>query len=233
MKKNKCFVVGMLVVVLTFGTAASAFSAGFPSPIESGDILINGGFGIGMYGFTFKVDVLGQSVVYENPLLLGGYVSVDYALPINFPLTVGLEIGFSGASIEGVPHPYIDAPGGGLGFIPILARAAWHPDFGVENLDPFFMFKMGYGFGWLSGDFADRVKPEGPSGFGIGIMIGARYFFTSNIGAFVEAGYERFFASFDYDTGTIPVGGSTTTHLFGSWDSPVQRFVTLGITYKL
>jgi hypothetical protein len=224
--------VGMLVVVLTFGTTVSAFSADFPSPIEKGDILINGGFGIGMYGFTFKVEGLGQSVVYANPVLLGGYVSVDYALPLNFPLTIGLEVGFSGASIKSVSHRYLSAPGGGLGFIPILVRAAWHPDFGVENLDPFLMFKMGYGFGWLNGDFADMLNTEGPSGFGIGIMVGARYFFTGNIGAFVEAGYERFFASFDYDSGTL-TWGSANWVLSGEWDSPVQRFVTFGITYKL
>jgi hypothetical protein len=229
--KNKCFMVGMLVVVLTFGTAASAFPAGFPSSIESGDILINGGFGIGMYGFTFKIESGLQNVVYANPALFGGYVSVDYVLPLTFPLTVGLEIGFSGAKIKSVSNPFLPAPSGGLGFIPILARAAWHPNFGIENLDPFVMLKMGYGFGWLNGDFGDLLEPKGPSGFGIGIMLGTRYFFTSHIGAFVEVGYERFFASFDYDKSFPVLGG--TARMSGTWKSPVQRFVTLGVTYKL
>jgi hypothetical protein len=223
---------GVLALALTFGATGFVFSADFPGPIEKGDVLINGGFGIGMYGFTFKITGgIGNYVIYENPLLVGGYVSVDFALPINFPLTLGLETGFSGASIHGVYHSSIPAPDGSLGFIPILARIAWHPDFGVAKLDPFFMFKLGYGFGWLGGGFGDLFKPKGPAGFGIGLKAGLRYFFTDNFGIFFETGYDGFFADFDYDV-TIHIPPSTSIAMSGPWNSPVQTFLTLGITYK-
>jgi opacity protein-like surface antigen len=235
MKINKLLAAGMLAALLVFGTAVPAFSADFPSPIEKGDILINGGFGIGMYGFTFKVNSNLFSATYEDPTLFGGYVSVDYALSLDLPLTLGIEIGYSGASFESPYKQQIlnlnGLPEGSLGFIPILVRAAWHPNFGVENLDPFLMLKLGYGFGWLSGDFADIYRTKGPSGFGFGFDIGLRYFFTSHIGAYMEVGYERFVSSFDYN---VNVTGSGITYQgSGPWDSPVQRFITFGITYKL
>jgi hypothetical protein len=218
--------------ILLFSTVLTVFvfSADFPSPIQKGDVLINGGFGIGLYSLFDFPDESRNTVWYGDPALLGGYLSVDYVLPIGFPLTIGGEIGFSGAGIE---SPASGWPKGSFTFIPILARVAWHPDFGAKNLDPYLMFKLGYGFGGFGGAFDDVFNPTNPSGLGVGIDIGIRYFFTDHLGMFAEGGYETFFADFDSKTGTIPTGPSSSVSYDVSWVTYVQRFFTIGVTYKL
>jgi hypothetical protein len=72
--------VSMLLFLMVL--AVSAFSLdfkSFPSPIQKGSLLISGGFGLGsLYPAIPFVD---------RSVLLGGAVSLDYALPINFALT--------------------------------------------------------------------------------------------------------------------------------------------------
>jgi hypothetical protein len=194
--------------VLTVSTFAVDLRS-FPSPIEKGSILINGGFGIGrMYSG------------YGNAFL-GGYAALDYALPLNFALTVGGEIGIAGAPVKDLFGNKLNYS---IGVIPILARVAWHPNFEVPNLDTYVLAKLGFGIGFWGGKNASIQKAylSGPGGFVYGFDVGARYFFTESLGAFAEAGYEYYWLS------PRAKSGYTWTNSYFA-----NRFITLGITFKI
>jgi hypothetical protein len=163
----------------------------------------------------------GWYAYYGNYFLFGGHLAMDYVLPTNFPLTIGLEAGFSGAKISA---PSVNTFSGSLRAIPILARVAWHPNFGIKNLDTYALLKLGYTIGFFGGEITDKLTiNKQPSGFTIGFKIGARYFFTEHLGIFGEFGYERALASYDF----------TAPGFYAYGGAPIQRFSTIGITYKL
>lgn len=205
---------GILVLVLVFGVTAFGFSfdvKSFPSPIQKGDILISGGFGLGLF---FPI-VSGL----DTSALIGGTVAVDYALPINFALTVGGEIGYSGTRLKAVIG---DDPDVSLGEIPIIVRVAWHPNWELKNLDTYILAKVGYGIGFWTGDDADDSKP--PYGVIFGSDIGVRYFFTPAIGAFAEVGYEYHLLRFKDES------DQWITYTYAAYG---MKFLTLGVTFKL
>jgi hypothetical protein len=221
---KKAAVMLLLSTVLT----VSVFSADAPSPLQQGDILINGGLGFGSYNLNnLSITGVGWWANYGNYFLLGGYVAADYVLPINFPLTVGIEWGVSGAKI---PAPHVNVLGGSASAIPFLARVAWHPHFGIANLDTYALFKMGYTIGFFGGEIKDKMTiNKQPGGFTIALDIGARYFFTEHLGVFGEFGYERVMGRYD-----VSYSSSSPSFYFYSYgSSPFQRFSTLGVTYKL
>jgi hypothetical protein len=205
---------GILVLALVFGTAVAGFSFDgktFPDPIQKGSILISPGFGLG----TFWPGIAGSS----NSTLVSGTVAVDYALPINFPLTVGGEICFSGSRVKS--WGAYDPDSSFLG-IPLIARAAWHPNWEVKNLDTYLLVKLGYDIGFWGGDYGDIA--ENPHGVVFGTNIGIRYFFTSSIGAFVELGYEYHFLRWEYE--------NHSAWGRGIWPAFGTKFLTLGVTFK-
>jgi hypothetical protein len=206
---------GILVLALVLGTVTVGYSfdiKSFPDPIQKGSLLISPGFGIG----TFFPGITGAS----SSALLSGLVAVDYALPINFALTLGGEIGFSGSKLKG--WGTTNSNSSFLG-IPILARIAWHPNWEVSNLDTYLLMKMGFDIGFWSGDMKDS-NVKNPHGFVYGFNVGLRYFFTPTIGAYVEGGYEYHFLKYKYDWGY---------GISGTWPAFGNRFVTLGATFKL
>jgi hypothetical protein len=207
----------IVVLALVLGVTVSGFSfdiKSFPDPIQKGSILISGGFGIG----TFYPALL----FADNSALLGGSIVVEYALPINFALTVGGEIGFSGSKLKAI---FGGDPKISLGEIPIIARVAWHPNWEVKNLDTYVLVKFGYGIGFWTGDVLDGFK--NPHGVIFGTNIGVRYFFTPALGAFAEVGYEHHLLRFKYD---YDVFGVTYTDTYGAYGN---KFLTLGVTFKL
>ncbi|MFP3090475.1 hypothetical protein LQZ21_09135 [Treponema sp. TIM-1] len=202
----------ILVLALVLGVTALGFSfdiKSFPSPIQKGSILISGGFGLGL----FYPAIAGA----ENSALVGGSVAVDYALPINFALTVGGEIGYSGSKLKS----WGNNSDASLGEIPIIARVAWHPNWEVNNLDTYVLVKFGYGIGFWGGDDLDGLS--NPHGVIFGTNLGFRYFFLPAFGAFLETGYEYHFLRFKTD-----FGGWTTT-----WSAFGAKFLTLGVTLRL
>jgi hypothetical protein len=215
------------IVLFSAVLAVSTFAVdlrSFPSPIEKGSILINGGFGIG----TTFIGTSAYTTARDFGALLGGYVAVDYALPINFALTVGGEIGFSGASAKDIGGVKAKMS---IGVIPIMARVAWHPNFEVPNLDTYVLAKLGFALGFWGGDNGKLYKTAGatnPGGFIYGFDVGARYFFTDSLGAFAEVGYERYFLSHKYE---YNIGGLLT----GTVAIPAyaNKFLTVGVTFKL
>lgn len=205
---------GILVLALVFGAAAFGFSfdvRSFPSPIRKGSVLISGGFGIG--AFTSGISYTDYSA------LMGGTVAVDYALPINFALTVGGETGYYGSRLKTVTDYDPDVS---VGEIPIIARVAWHPNWEVRNLDTYVLLKIGYGIGfWFGDDVGDAIKNF--HGLIFGSNIGVRYFFTPIIGVFAEGGYE-----FQYLTYKVEAGGFSE-----KWRAAGVKFLTLGVSFKL
>jgi hypothetical protein len=207
---------GILASALVFGTAVAGFSFDgrtFPDPIQKGSILISPGFGLG----TFWPGIAGSS----SSTLVSGTVAVDYALPINFPLTVGGEIGFSGSRLKswGAHDPDSSFLG-----IPLIARVAWHPNWEVQNLDTYILAKLGYDIGFWGGDYGDNDNLKNPHGFIYGFNVGVRYFFTPAIGAFVEGGYEYHFLRWEYENQSL--WGR------GIWPAFGAKFLTLGVTFK-
>jgi hypothetical protein len=206
MKTRKIAAV-IILAALVAGSASALDFTTFPSPIEKGCLLISPNIGLGSFYSG-----------WASETLFGGDVAVDYALPINFALTVGGELGFYGSKLGGFAG--YDAT---VGLIPILGRVAWHPNWEVKGLDTYVMFKLGIGMGFWGGS----DKPDGitnPFGFSYSFNIGGRYFFTDMIGAFLEVGYEYYFLDYEYDLGKL---GTYTAHAFG------DKFLTLGATFRL
>jgi hypothetical protein len=152
--------------------------------LDQGSILLSPGFSINLSsakqsynGSSYSLDTTG----------IGGALAVDYVL--SAPITLGGEVGFENYSIASLD----------LGLIPIMFRAAWHPDFGIDGLDPYVLGKAGVGIP------LDRLD----IGFGFGADLGIRYFFTDMIGAYAELGYGGIFSK---ATGTdikVSLGGFT------------------------
>jgi hypothetical protein len=87
--------------------------------------------------------------------------------------------------------------------------------------------KIGVPFGIWTGETKDLYENFGmtieiPPGVGFGIDVGAAYYFTATIGAFVEAGFDRYGLS----AKAKYAGGSDTL------DAPFNRFLTFGISTK-
>jgi hypothetical protein len=213
---NKKTVRGILVMALVLGIAAAGYSfdlSSFPDPIEKGSLLVSPGFGFG----TFYPGVAsGTSAWLVNSTLLSGTVAVDYALPINFGLTVGGEIGLSGSKLKGA---WVDPNMSFLG-IPLIARIAWHPNFEIRNLDLYLLMKLGWDIGFWAGD---NTPPNNPNGFIYGFNVGGRYFFTPSIGAFLEGGYEYHFLRYKQTIGSW-------TYTYPSFGA---KFITFGATFKV
>ncbi|MDR2629332.1 MAG: hypothetical protein LBC60_00255 [Spirochaetaceae bacterium] len=199
----------ILTLALVLGVTVSAVSfdiKSFPDPIKQGDILLSGGFGLGVF-YPERIDL-------TSSLLLGGSFAVEYALPINFALTVGGEVGFSGSKLKGL---FDSDPETSLLEIPIIARVAWHPNWEVKNLDTYILAKFGYGIGIWAGDQADYLK--NPRGIIFGTNIGVRYFFIPALGAFAEGGYEYHFLNYE--------------NSYATFSAFAFKFLTLGVTFKL
>jgi hypothetical protein len=148
-----------------------------------------------------------MGLIDEPSLLMGGVLSLDYALPADVGLTIGFEAGIAGADAGGSRS---------LGVIPVLARFAWHPNWGVRNLDTSVTVKMGVGIGFWLGE---RQGLENPGGIALGITLGARYFLNEYIGVFTELGYDHYMLPFK--------AGAREPLLNG------MRIFALGVTFNL
>jgi hypothetical protein len=110
--------------------------------------------------------------------------------------------------------------------IPILVRAAYHFDV-ISNLDLYLVGKIGYAFGSWGGDLKDELEGHGETvgaigGFGFGFDVGAAYYFTSNIGAFIEGGFDRYDMKIDIDVEGYKI----------NIEAPFSHFLTFGLSYK-
>ncbi|MDR2069988.1 MAG: hypothetical protein LBP81_01020 [Treponema sp.] len=174
------------IIVIGAVIPASAFALdwkAYPDAIKAGNIIVNAGVGFGtpLYG--------SMSI---PPLIL----SIDYALPIGgIPFTLG---GFFGFNQSKYKYDYIAGYGYTYTYTGTAfgARLAYHPNFGVKNLDVYATFALGY---YLYGAKAEytgewptgtlKTSPAKYDTFYWGGNLGVRYFFTPKIGAWAELGY--------------------------------------------
>jgi outer membrane protease len=163
-------------------------------------------------------------------------VYLDYLLPISVPLSLGFEVGIDSASTS-ASDGYKDD----ILAIPLLVRVAYHFDL-MPRLDLYAVGKIGYAFGSWSGDTYDWLnendgvnnrgyKTTGPSGFAFGFDVGAAYYFTSTIGAFIEAGFDRYSLNAE-TTGEYNDDDYGWTSEKLKTELPFSRFLTFGISTK-
>jgi len=175
----------LLAAVVAGGASAVDWKA-YPEAIKQGNILVNAGLGFG-------------APLYGDTVIPPISASVDVALPLGgLPLSLGGYFGFTTTEYKqsysllsynyGYTFSYTGMAFGG--------RVGYHPNFGVKNLDPYANLTLGYYLftakAEYTGDWGSSVVKTDPvdySTFFFSANIGARYFFTPNIGAYAELGY--------------------------------------------
>lgn len=191
----------ILLVLVVVGGSAFAFDIhSFPAPIEKGNLMITPMVGIGRYwwgGFALAIPV-----------------AIEYALPINFALSVGGETGVAFGFTGG------DSFYGTAILVPIMAKVAWHPNFEVNKLDTYIALKMGVAISFLAG--ASEVV-KGGVGFAWGFDLGVRYFFTPKFSISGELGYDYYMITIKEDW----YGGTW------KWRWPIGTFLRVGVTFKI
>jgi hypothetical protein len=176
---KKMVLVAVLVMISAGGLFALDWQA-FPDPIKPGNFMINAGIGFG-------APLQGSMVI--PPLT----ASVDYAMPVGLPFTVGALVGFTTSEDTYTAGPY-GYTADYTGFA-MAGRFGYHPDLGVKNLNVSATIALGYYLYTAKASYNDwpdalaKIKPKDYSQFYLGLNIGGRYFFTNNVGAFLDLGY--------------------------------------------
>jgi hypothetical protein len=160
---------------------------------------------------------------------IGGNVSLDYLLPINIPLSLGVEAGFSGGRVmfgwSSNPNQYEDT----IMAIPLLLRAAYHFDL-FPKFDLYLVGKIGFALGLWTGDYKDswdaNITIDTIAGFAFGFDVGAAYYFSPRLGIFAEAGFD------DYLLETKTEGWGVGGYINYTLKAPFNRFATVGISTK-
>jgi hypothetical protein len=169
----------MALACIVGGAAFALDWTAYPDSMAQGKWTINAGIGFGR-------------PLYGDMVIPPISVSADYALPLGgLPFTVGLLGGLTTSEDKyvGYTHSYTG--------IAIAGRFGYHPDLGVKNLGVYADIGLGY--------YIYSGKAEYSSGYGGARIdtfdhdqflwifnLGANYFFTNTIGAFLELGYSAF-----------------------------------------
>jgi hypothetical protein len=173
----------VLVLAFAAAVAGSAFAQNwydsYAPGIDTVRVFINAGIGYGFSAYSMGVPPIS--------------VSADFKLPIALPITIGGTAAFNTWTYTTGAGDYkVDVTYTNIGF---GVRAAYHFNF-VRNLDAYSGITLGYviqssntQYGGAWGDSGSITLYPGVSFFLWGGYIGARYFFTSNIGAYLELGY--------------------------------------------
>ena len=199
------------MILLLAGSSAFAFDfLSHPDPIKKGSLMISPTFNFGLYGYGG----LGFYSGYGGGgrVILGGTVSIEYALPINVGLVVGGEIGIA-------VNPGKKTWGYTPIAIPIMGKISWHPNFEVKGLDPYTVFKIGPTIGFYAGGGSGSGSGKAGGGVSYGWDVGCRYFFNDAIGIFGELGYDGYY----FRTG--PSGYRYFNHM--------HKFLSIGVTFLI
>ena len=174
MKNKKFILVLILVLFATGGVFAQADINNFAPALEYNNVLINFGVGLGpTYGYKMGIPPISAAV--------------DVILPIPVPITVGGIVTYSTWKYDGY---LVNVTWTNIGF---GIRGMYHLNF-AENLDAYAGLTLGYvhqtvkvdsSWGWYGSGYAAEGE------FLLGANVGARYFFTSFLGAYAELGYNR------------------------------------------
>jgi hypothetical protein len=182
----------VLALIAAFAVAGAA----------NAQVTISGGFALS------AAELSGGGGSESGEIGVGGNIYVDYLLPVGIPLSLGAEFGVDTSSFSDY------SPTVTVLAIPLLLRVAYHFDL-MAKLDLYLVGKIGYVIAGADGA-STTVEPFG--GVGFGIDVGVAYYFTSLVGAFAEAGFDRYNGGF--------TNGSASTDLY------FTRFFTLGLSVK-
>jgi hypothetical protein len=174
---RKGFFVLVLTVLAAGGVFAQTWYDRYADGIDENILFVNAGVGFGPTGgYSMGIPPIS--------------VSVDFKLPIDLPITVGAGVTFTTWKYS-ISQPFynLDVTYMNIGF---GGRGMYHFNF-MENLDTY----AGLTFGYVlqkatveaSNEYGQAAADAGASFFLWGINIGARYFFTDYIGAYLELGY--------------------------------------------
>jgi hypothetical protein len=188
-------------------------------------ITISGGAAMSVLG-SLKTPGYGDFDTHAT-VDLGGNVYLDYFLPIDIPLSLGIE---TGVDISGISIRLDTTFSETIMVIPILIRAAYHFDL-FSKLDLYLLGKIGYVFGEWKGGFKDYLEKQEkitfgavPSGMAFAFDLGAAYYFTSVFGIFVEGGFDHY--------GLTIKGKKEGSSDVLEFETQLKRFLTAGLSIK-
>ena len=165
----KKFLLAALVFVGSLGVANAQ------EIVSKGTSMVNLGIGLG-YRFGGSMSVPPLSVAYDYSLKSG-------LIDGNGAITLGGYLAYTSAN-----YSYLGGPSTSASHTVLGVRGMFHYQF-VPKLDTYAGLMLGYHIasassatGYYGSSFVSR-------GFDMGVVLGARYFFTPRIGAFTELGY--------------------------------------------
>ncbi|MDR1804398.1 MAG: SH3 domain-containing protein [Treponema sp.] len=186
----------VLLVLAVVGGSAFAFDPlSYPPALGGGgNVLLDAGV-----GYWYGVSGYGIGI---PPL----FVHVEYALPVEVPISVGGGISFFRLSSR---YDYYS-----ITWINPAARANWHWGFDVSWLDLY----TGISLGWSIVSYGGYDIGYGAAmgGFGFGGQVGAHFYFSERVGAMIEAGYPYSKVGIAFKLGNQRFGGVRNTGGFGS-----------------
>ena len=169
---KRALLVMVLVAALTGGVFAQNWYDSYADGIDGSMALINGGIGLGTTGgYSRGIPPISASV--------------DFLLPIDLPITVGVIGTLSTWKYSPYYSSNYSVTYRNIG---IGGRGMYHFNF-IENLDVYTGLTLGYVIqnATVSGEYGGTYT--GSSFFLFGFNIGARYFFTDLLGAYAEIGW--------------------------------------------
>jgi hypothetical protein len=164
-KKIGLFLV--LAAIVAGGVSAQSNWYDSYAPGIDQNLFVNAGIGLGPTG-GYKMGLPPLSA------------SIDFKLPISLPITLGGIFTFTQWKYSFYGYDFV------WNNIGIGARGMYHFNF-VRNLDTYTGLTLGYVIQTFDGE--SGLGYNGVSFFLFGANIGARYFFTNTIGAYLELGY--------------------------------------------
>ena len=174
----------LLIFILISGAVFSADLTTYPQCLEAGDIIFDAGLGLAYTGY-----LNGGSSMSIPPL----FAIAEYCLPVELPISVGATFAIFQHKWKGrlVNNDDIYT----LKYTTIFAgiRGNYHFNIDVDALDLYAGLTIGYR------NVSTKYNPKPPASLGwverelstilAGAQVGARYYFTSTIGAMAEIGY--------------------------------------------
>jgi hypothetical protein len=186
------------------------------------------GGGLALSATEAKSWMSSTTTYYTSDGGFGVNAYIDYMLPISIPLSLGVEIGSHGSSFSN-PNQYGGSTEDTVTAIPLLLRAAYHFDLNPK-LDLYLVGKIGYVPGAWEGGMKKMAEgygctTENPGGMGLGLDVGAAWYFTEKLGIFAELGFDRYELSANIN--------DSDGSLVALVETPFSRVFTLGLSVKL